>query len=243
MVNIIEDIYEVAYTAGAAKKPVFIIFAMPNKQGKSITAFRYLDHRNTLILAGDSTTNTTRKKLFTLFKQGKLAELNLLIVEDWTKIREKVKEGMAAILTMFANTIISIDQEKLEIPPSKVHASIIINVPLSSYKEVIKHLLEVGAGDRFIVIKASLSDEKKEELWKLGFLNGSKELIPITIKQIELSSFSEFADKYLESHESLELLNLAYAADNIKKGLFEEIQNLSRNPISDISWENVWQDE
>ena len=243
MKNIIEDVYKIAYIAGKVHHPLYFILGMPSRQGKSLTSYRFFGDANVLLAAGDTTTNTFRKTLHEHYKGNTLKDINLTIIEDWSKIREKVQEGLAAILTMLSTSMLSIDQEGLDVPATKVYTSVVINCPEGDIRKCYRTLQKTGAGNRFFVIKTQLSDNNAKELNKLGLLNMDKRLIPLEVSINKILVWKEFVTSYLEAEKPVELINLAYACAHLDDSLYGKILDLNRNPIKNISWEGYWEDE
>lgn len=243
MENILEGVYTAAYIAGKMHHPIYFILGMPSRQGKSLTSYRFFGDRAVLLAAGDTTTNTFRKTLHEHYKGNILKEVNLTIIEDWSKIREKVQEGLGAILTMLSTTMLSIDQEGLDVPPTKVYTSVVINCPEGDVRSCYRTLQKVGAGNRFFVIKTQLTEDNSKELNKLGLLNMDKRLLPLRINTTKTLNWKEFVTFYLDTEQPIELINLAYACAHIEEGLFKEILDLNANPIKNISWRGYWEDE
>jgi hypothetical protein len=214
---------------------------MPSRSGKSLTAFRFANLDYTLLLGGDTTAESFRKKLHSLYKANQLENLRFIIVEDWSKIREKVKEGFCAVLSMFAMRMLTIDQTKMNIATTKVHASILINVPSPFLNDLIKNLQNVGAGDRFKIIEMKLSEEKKKELDRLGIINADKRLYEIEINHFEKKiDFETFYDNFTGEISDL---NFAYIAHHIRDSLYDELKKACRSEIKEISWDGYWEEE
>ena len=243
MGNIIEDVYKVAYVAGKLHHPIYFILGMPSRQGKSLTTFRFWGDANVLLATGDTTTNTFRKTLHEYYKANTLKSINLTIIEDWSKIREKVQEGLAAILTMLSTTMLTIDQEALDVPATKVYTSVVINCPESDIRKCYRTLQKTGAGNRFFVIKTQLCDVDAKKLNKLGLLNMDKRLIPLDVNIKKTLNWKDFAMTYLDAGKETDLINLAYASAHFDENLFDRILDLNRNQIKNISWEGYWEDE
>ena len=105
MANPILDFYTMAYAAGALGYPIFKVFQMPSKHSKSLTSFRFAKTPKVLLLPGDTTVQSFRNSLNKLHQKmsGDTIDLNLIIVEDASKIRYKVREDFYALVAQFAS--------------------------------------------------------------------------------------------------------------------------------------------
>lgn len=248
MKNFIEEFYKAVWCGGAKGYPSHVIFCMPSKHGKSLTTYRFSDIKQEILInPSDTTAESYRRKITDLFGRGSLAALELIILEDWTKVRKQVQEPTAAEMIKFASGVYSLDQFNVQIKPTKVSCSTLINNTPFKMRELSEINNQKGAGGRFDIYEFELSNELKEELDFLGFANQKKPLTPIVLPditdEINYNDFGrQFKDKYGTYHE----INLAYGCEYLEKNFkfFDAIKRLQRTRvIKEISWEGYWEEE
>jgi len=236
--NPILDFYKVCYACGFLRIPVHRILDLPSRHGKSLTCLRFQGKEpNVLVVTGDTTAQSFRNKIFALYQQNRTDDIDLVIIEDASKIRSKVREDFFAIAAQFASGMVSINQQKM-VCEFKTHASVIINTPPFFKHNLEKYLLDAGAGDRFDLTSTGLSAEKKTELDILGILNKSKLINPIELPRPSLDGYEDFALKLIPIAP---LKEIAFRFGCKVLGLPETLlSDLSGNIIKDISWEGYW---
>jgi len=236
--NPILDFYIAAHTAGQVKRPIHTILNMPSRDGKSLTAFRFSQIEHVLFLAGDTTAQGFRNKVHALHKQGKDFKLNLVVVEDASKIRAKVREDFFALCAQFAAGTVNVDQNGMDFS-FKTHASVIINTPPFFYKTLEYYLLSAGCGDRFDTIITGLSDKEKAKLEKYGEYNMPNRILPVELPELNTISYPDYADKNRKYGHDIKV-RYACACAGIDENL---VQSLNNNTIKSADWSNYWEDQ
>lgn len=245
--NPILDFYIMAYAAGHLHYPIFKILQMPSKSGKSLTAYRFAKTPGVLLLPGDTTVQSFRNSLHKLYQkqQNDTVELKLIIVEDASKIRYKVREDFYALIAQFASGIVTVDQAFMNFS-FKSHASVIINTPPYFTKDLERYLLNAGSGDRFDLIRTNLSTSLKEKLDDLGTYNMPNninmvkvpEIVPIYYPEYEKEQKRRNGDTKLPSR----LTRCRYAC--FCAGLDENlIENIHEREIKKCDWTDYWVDQ
>ena len=245
MSNFISDFYKAVWAGGALGYPSHIIFDMPSKHGKSLTTFRFENVKQEILInASDTTAESYRRKIVDFYSRGSLASIELVILEDWAKVRKKVREPTAVEMAKFASGIYSLDQYNVQIKSTKVSCSTIINTPPLRLRSLEEELSAGGAGARYNIYEFALSTQQKDKLDFLGFSNQRKSLAPIELPDItDEIVYEDFAKEFIEKHKTYREINLAYGCEYIEKGFkfFDEVKRLQRAKIiKDISWEEYW---
>lgn len=239
--NPILDVYLMAYAAGVMKYPVYKILEMPSRDGKSLTSMRFARLENVLVLAGDTTTQALRIKLHKLYTKQKVENLNLIIVEDASKIRYKVREDFFALVAQFSTGQVNVEQTGMDFT-FKTHASVMINTPPFFKNNLERSLLNAGSGDRFDIIKTELSDDAKRKLDSYGVYNMPNKVQSVDIPQLnEMSPFPQYVDYYIKS-ESLNMIKCMYACEAIGADQYL-IKKIHNKQIKDIDWYGFWENQ
>lgn len=239
--NPILDIYVMAHTAGVLKYPVFKILEMPSRDGKSLTSLRFAKTENVLVLAGDTTTQAFRVKLHKLYTRNKAEDLVLIIVEDASKIRYKVREDFFALLAQFGTGTINVEQTGMNFT-FKTHASVVINTPPFFRNTLETCLLNAGSGDRFDVIKTELCIQEKAKLDTYGIYNMPNKIKSVVLPQLSgMCSFPEYAEYYKNKH-NLNMIKCMYACEaaGIDELLVMRIHNTE---IKKARWDGYWENQ
>lgn len=235
--NPIRDFYLMAYSAGVLKRPVFKILNMPSQDGKSLTSLRFNGIENVLILAGDTTAQGFRNRLKKLDQKQKVNNIVLIIVEDASKIRRKVREDFFALCTQFATGVINIDQTGLDVGV-RSHASVVINTPPFFKNTLESLLLDSGAGGRFDMVKCELSDSEKRKLNELGDVNMPNQLETMILPTIQRNiNFEEYSAA--NSNQEPNMIKCMYACKcaGIDENLVLAMHN---NIITRADWSGYW---
>lgn len=247
MKNFIAEFYKAIWAGGALGYPSHVILVMPSKHGKSLTTFRFETVKpEILINASDTTAESYRRKIVDFYSRGSVASIELIVLEDWAKVRTKVREPTAVEMAKFASGIYSLDQYNVQIKSTKVSCSTIINVPPLKLRNLEEELSNAGAGARYDIYEFALSSTLKDELDFLGFANQRKTLKPITLPDTSNEIvYEDFTKKFIEKYDTFREINLAYGCEYIEKdfGFFDEIKHMQRAKIiKEISWEDYWED-
>ncbi len=239
--NPILDLYLMCYAAGALKYPVFKILEMPSRDGKSLTSLRFARTDSVLVIAGDTTTQALRHKLHTLHAKNKAELLNLIIVEDASKIRYKVREDFFALIAQFSTGTVNVEQTGMDFT-FKTHASVIINTPPFFRNTLERCLLNAGSGDRFDIIKTELSDSEKKRLDSYGIYNMPNRIMAIDLPILnQMSSFPEYVDFYIHKY-NLNMIKCMYACEAI--GIDELlIHKIHNKEIKKADWSGYWENQ
>ena len=238
-INPILDFYLMAHTAGVIKRPVFNILNMPSQDGKSLTSFRFSQLEHVVHLAGDTTAQGFRNRIHSLYKQGKDLKLVLIIVEDASKIRAKVREDFFALCAQFSTGSVNVDQNGMDFS-FKSHASVIINTPPYFYKNLEYYLLNAGCGDRFDMIKTGLSDKEKLKLTKLGEYNMPQRVMPAEPPELNILPYPEYAERNRKYESNLIKSRYACKCAGLDENLVESLNN---NIIKSCDWAGYWEDQ
>ena len=246
MSNLIADFYKAIWVGGALGYPSHIILVMPSKHGKSLTTFRFENvKREILINASDTTAESYRRKIVDFYSRGSLATIELVILEDWAKVRKKVREPTAVEMAKFASGIYSLDQFNVQIKSTKVSCSTIINTPPLKLRSLEEELSSGGAGARYDIYEFALSTQQKDKLDFLGFSNQRKSIKPIDLPDInDELVYEDFAKDFIERYKTYREINLAYGCEYIEKDFkfFDDVKHLQRaKTIREISWEDYWE--
>lgn len=239
--NPILDIYVMAYSAGVLKYPIYKILEMPSRDGKSLTSFRFALLPDVIHIAGDTTTQALRKRLHKLYTQQKVEKLNLIIVEDASKIRYKVREDFFALIAQFSTGTVNVEQTGMDFT-FKTHASVIINTPPFFRKNLESSLLNAGSGDRFDLIKTELSDREKNRLNILGIHNMPNKIRSVTLPEINKTvSFPKYVFQHQDKY-NLNIITCMYAC--FCAGIDENlVLNIHNKEIKKIDWTGFWEDQ
>lgn len=252
MTNQLDELFTAIYVGGLIKRPTHGVLTMPSQSGKSLTAARYGHLDDILYLGGDVTAQSTRQKLDKLNTRNILHKLSLVIVEDWSKIRTKMRSDVAALLAQIASGTLSVSQYGIEIEPTRMNASVLILAPDRIGSKVFEKLYDVGVGNRFIPIIMSLSDVRYEELIELGLLNRDKQLltaVPPTYKQLENTlaenPFNKFYKEFKSNSDRMVDVNLAYSyyisnPSNYPRN-YESYKNTICRRNDTITWDGYWE--
>lgn len=237
--NPVLDFYIMAHTAGVLHRPVYEILEMPSRDGKSLTSFRFAQIENVLHLAGDTTTQGFRNAIHKLHKQQKDRQLVLIIVEDASKIRHKVREDFFALCAQFMSGTVNVDQSGMDFS-FKTHASVIINCPPFFTKTLEYYLTNSGCGDRYDKVSTGLSDKDKLKLKRLGDYNMPLRVLPVDLPDINIIPFPDYADQ--NKRYGSNLLNCRYACKcaGLDENLVEAMKN---NTLKSIDWSGYWEEQ
>lgn len=228
-----------AHTAGILRRPIFEILEMPSRDGKSLTSFRFAQIENVLHLAGDTTAQGFRNSIDKLHKQQKDRQLVLIIVEDASKIRHKVREDFFALCAQFMGGTVNVDQSGMCFS-FKTHASVIINCPPFFVKTLEYYLTSAGCGDRYDKISTGLSDKDKLLLKRLGDYNMPQRILPVDLPELLDISFPVYADQ--NRKYSSNMLNCHYACKCA--GLDENlVEAMKHNVLKNVDWTGFWEDQ
>ncbi len=230
-----------AYAAGILKYPIYKILEMPSRDGKTLTSMRFARTDNIMVLAGDTTTQALRTRLHKLYSKQKAELLNLIIVEDASKIRYKVREDFFALIAQFSTGQVNVEQTGMDFT-FKTHASVIINTPPFFKNRLEAILLNAGSGDRFDIIKTELSDSAKQTLDSYGVYNMPNKIKSVDIPQLhDMSPFPDYVEYYIKS-ESLNMIKCMYACEAIGVDIFL-IKNTHNKQIKNADWSGYWEDQ
>lgn len=242
--NPILDYYTMAWVAGYLRYPIFHVFQMPSKHSKSLTSYRFAKTPKVLLLPGDTTVQSFRNSVKKLHQKGdEVLDLNLIIVEDASKIRYKVREDFFALLAQFSSGIVTVDQMGMDFA-FKTHASVIINTPPFFFKQLERYLLDAGSGDRFDAIFSRLSNEAKERLDEFGMYNMPNNINAVRLPAINAEYYPDFVieQRAIDKRVSGNMLRCKFACHcaGLDINLIEKIHN---REIKDINWDDFWIDQ
>lgn len=242
--NPILDYYTMAYVAGFLGYPIFNVFQMPSRHSKSVTAFRFKKVPKVLVLAGDTTVQSFRTAINKQHQKGNdKLDLNLIIVEDASKIRYKVRDDFFALIAQFSSGMVTVDQAGMSFDV-KTHTSVILNTPPFFYKDLEKYLLNAGSGDRFDLMSTRLSDIAKERLDEYGMYNMPLDINPVELPVINKEYYPDFVHKMRTSKQTYSSNELrckfACHCAGIDVNLIEKMHN---KEIKKIEWEDFWLDQ
>lgn len=245
--NPLNDVFTVAYLAGQIERPFNTMLVMPSESGKSLTAYRYEGLDDVLFIGGDTTAQSLREKINLLYDENRLERIRLVIIEDWSKIRTKVTTELASVIAQIASGRVSINQYKMTIRPTPVHASVMILVPNPAYDRLTKALQRVGTGNRFAIYSTWLTSKAMMNLNRISSINRGNHLLQaiprIPIKNPNMNE--DYANFYDQNHEKLysntNMINMAYAYKQAGWGdRFEEYELSRKYGLDDLSWDNYW---
>lgn len=236
--NPIVDFYTMAYVAGLIEHPIYKILDMPSQDGKTLTALRFSRLPRVLLLPGDTTAQAFRNELKKRHQKGQAEKIALVIVEDASKIRRKVKEDFFALCTQFSTGIVNIDQQGLDIT-FRTFASVVINTPPFFSKQLEALLLNAGAGNRFDFVRTSLSSAARAKLDRLGSIYSSHPIQQVMIPHPAELDFLDYLNLFDGKGYSMNKIKCMYACAcaGIREDLLESLHN---NIIYDIDWDDFW---
>ena len=241
MSNPILDVYLMCYAAGKMKYPIYKILEMPSRDGKSLTSLRFANLESILLIAGDTTTQALRNRLHNLHTKNKAELLNLVIVEDASKIRYKVREDFFALIAQFGTGVVNVEQTGMDFT-FKTHASVIINTPPFFRTTLERCLLNAGSGDRFDIIRTELSSSEKKKLDTYGIYNMPNKIRGIDLPVLnEMDSFPKYAEFYQNKY-NLNMIKCMYACEAI--GVDELLViKIHNKEIKKADWDNYWENQ
>lgn len=241
MTNPILDFYIMCWAAGKLRHPVFKILEMPSQDGKSLTSYRFANRDDVVLLPGDTTAQAFRNELKRLHSRGISEKITMVLVEDASKIRRKVKEDFFALCGQFGTGLIAVDQNGMDVN-FRTFASVIINCPPFYTKTLIDLLLGAGTGNRFDKISTALSNSARMKLDKLGSLNQPNPIRPIVLPQLQNIDYKVYEEEMSAKGYSSNKIKCMYACKcaGIDENLVDQLHNKT---VHNIQWTDFWIDQ